>query len=116
MVLLILVAIHKIKGMAMWKRIVSMALVLVMVLSFTACGEAGLPSAQEIIGGIIEALSNTETYKLDMDMDIEMTVEAEGETIEMTTGMASGGAIDMENGEMKMDMVIDMVVPDEGEI
>ena len=43
----------------MWKKILTMSLVLVIVLSFTACAEeteeeAGLPSAQEIVDGVIE--------------------------------------------------------------
>lgn len=100
----------------MLKKVVGVSLLLTLVLSITACNGDKLPSAEEIIDGIIEALNNTETYKFDMDMDIEMTVEAEGETIEMTMGAVSSGTIDMENGEMKMDMVIDMVVPDEGEM
>ena len=100
----------------MLKKVAAISLVFIIALSVSACQGEKLPSAQEITNGIIEALNNTETYKLDMDMDIEMTVEAEGETIEMTMGAASSGAIDMENGEMKMDMVIDMVVPDEGEM
>ncbi len=44
----------------MWKKILTMSLVLVMVLSFTACTEeteeeVELPSAQEIVDGVLES-------------------------------------------------------------
>ena len=64
----------------MWKKIVALSLVLVMVLSFTACGEAGLPSAQEIIGGVVESFDNIRTYQFDMDITQHQAGEAEGES------------------------------------
>jgi len=105
----------------MWKKIVAMSLVLVVVLSFTACAEevaeeVGLPSAQEIVDGVFEALDDIRTYQFDMDMTMDMSGEAEGEAFEMTTVMDSSGALDLDSREMMMDMTMDMALPGEGEI
>ena len=45
----------------MWKNILTMSLVLVMVLPFTACAQE--PSAQEIVDGVIESFDNIKTYQ-----------------------------------------------------
>ena len=75
----------------MWKKILTMSLALVMVLSFAACAEeageeGGLPSAQEIVDGVIQSLDDIRTYQFDMDMTMDMAGEGEGEgeTFEMT--------------------------------
>ena len=45
---------HKIRRTKMWKKIVAMALAVVVLLPLTACGEEELPSVQEIVGAVIE--------------------------------------------------------------
>jgi hypothetical protein len=111
----------------MWKKILAISLVLIMVLSFTACGEetgeeeeeeeeAGLPSAQEIVDAAVESWGDIRTYQFDMDMTMDMTGEAEGEAIELTMVMDSSGALDVEGRQMRMDMDMSMVAPEEDEM
>ena len=100
----------------MRKKIVAISLLLVMVFSFTTCGEAGLPSAQEIIDGVIEALDDIRTYELDMDMTMDMAGEAEGEAFEMTMTMGISGALDVENRQVGLDMTMNTALPGEDEM
>ena len=99
----------------MWKKIGALSLVLVMVLSFTAC--AGLPSAQEIVDGVIESLDEIRTYQFDMDMTGGIAAEAEGEAYEATVVIDSNGVLDLENRQMKIDitMVLSDLRPGEDE-
>ncbi len=95
----------------MWKKILTMSLVLVMVLSFTACAEeteeeVELPSAQEIVDGVIESLDEIRTYQFNMDMTGGMAAEAEGEAYEATMVMDLDGVLDLENRQMKTDMTV----------
>lgn len=98
----------------MWKKILPMALVLVVVFSFAAC--VGEPSAQEIIDGVFELLDDISTYQFDMDMVMEAAGEAEGEAFEMTMTMGFSGALDLENRQMRADITMSMVVPGEDEM
>ena len=102
----------------MWKKILTMSLVLVMALSFTACGEAGLPSAQEIVDGVIESFGNIRTYQFDLVMTQDMVGEAEGEVLEQTVAVDNSGTLDLENLQMsaELSMVVNMLVPEEDEI
>ena len=84
----------------MWKKIGALSLVLVMVLSFTAC--AGLPSAQEIVDGVIESLDEIRTYNYDTGFSLEMAGEAE--VVEMSIAVGLSGAMDLENKEMSGDV------------
>ena len=86
----------------MWKKIVSISLLLVMVLSFTTCAKE--PSAQEIIDGVIESYENIKTYQFDLDMTMHATGEAEGEAPEHTVIMDNSGTLDLENLQMKVDL------------
>jgi len=98
----------------MWKKIVPMALVPVVVFSFTAC--AGLPSAQEIIDGVIESFDNIRTYQFDMDMTQDQAGEAEGEVLEQTVTMDNSGTLDLENVQMRADLTMNVVEPEEDEV
>ena len=102
----------------MRKKILSMSLVLVMVLSFPACAGEGveLPSAQEIVDGVIESLDDIRTGQFDMDMTMDMAGEAEGETFESTMVMDSSGALDFDNRQMRMDLTMYMAMPGEPEV
>jgi len=98
----------------MWKKILPMALVLVVVFSFAAC--VGEPSAQEIIDGVFESLDDISTYQFDMDMTMEAAGEAEGEAFEMTMTMGFSGALDLENRQMRADTTMSMALPGEDEM
>ncbi len=101
----------------MGKKIAAMSLVLVMVLSFIACGErAELPSAQEIVDGVIESLDEIRTYQFDMDMTGGIAGEAEGEAVEATLVMDLDGVLDLENRQMKIDMTVNVAMPGEDEM
>ncbi len=98
----------------MLKKILTVSLVLVMVLSFSACTKE--PSAQEIVAGVTESLGDIRTYQFDMDMTIDMAGEDEGEVFEMTMVMGSSGALDLENSRMWTDMTMSMAMSGEAEI
>ena len=71
----------------MFKKVLAIFLALAMLLSFAACGDgagggAGLPSAEEIIERAVGALDGIKTYQFDMDMNMDMAGEVEGETFE----------------------------------
>ncbi len=100
----------------MGKKILAMSLVLVMVLSFIACGGEELPPAQEIVDGAIQALDDIRAYEFEMDMTMGMAGEAEGEAFEMTIVTDSSGAFDLANRQMRMDMTMSIVVPGEDEV
>jgi hypothetical protein len=97
-----------------------MSLALVVILSFTNCGdvdeEVGLPSTQKMVDAVLESLDDITTFQFDMDMTVDMSGETEGEAFEMTMAMDSGAEVDVENREMGMTLNMDMAVPDEGEM
>jgi hypothetical protein len=99
----------------MWKRVVTLSLVVVTILSFTACNGGDedvseLPSAQEIIDSAVEAEGDVESGRFEMSMSMEATGEEEGEAVEMVMVMDFNGAVDLASEEMSADvsMSIDM--------
>lgn len=98
----------------MQKGILAMSLMLVMVLSLTAC--AGGPSDQEIVNGVIESLGDIRTGQFDMEMVLYMAGEVEGEAGEATIVMDFSGVVDNENKQMRADITMSMVVPGEDEV
>lgn len=108
----------------MWKKILTISLLLVIGLSLTtACAqeieeEVELPTAQEIVDGAIESFDKIKTYQFDMIMTMDMAGEVEGEALEQTVTMDNSGTLDLENVQMKADLSIDtnMVAPEEGEM
>jgi hypothetical protein len=100
-----------------------MSLVLVMVLSFTACTEeteeeVELPSAQEIVDGVIESLDEIKSHKFDTSVSLVMAGEAEGEAVEFTIEFNISGAVDIENKQIKVVITGSYIMPgvDEPEI
>ncbi len=78
--------------------------------SFTVTqAEAELPSAQEIVDGIIASFNNIRTYQYDMDETINMTVEVEGEVSESTFALGGSGTVDFENRQMRMEHTIESI-------
>jgi len=102
----------------MWKRILTMSLVVVMILSLVACveEEEELASAQEIIDGVIESLDDIRTCQFDIDMTLDMAGEAEGEPFDGTMVTDSSGALDLENRQMRMDMTMSLAMVGEDEM
>ena len=98
----------------MRKRIVAMALVLVMVIPVAAC--AIEPSTEEIVDGVIEALDEVSAYQFDVDMTMDIAGEAEGEAFEMTMATDFSGALDLENRRMRADISMRMTIPGEDEV
>jgi len=99
-----------------WK-ILTMSLALVMVLPLTACGEGTeLPLAQDIVDGATQALDDIRAYEFEMDTTLDMAGEAEGEVFEMTMGIVSSGALDLDNKQIRLNMAINMALPEEDEM
>ena len=89
----------------MWKKILTMSLILVIILSLAAC--AGGPSAQEIVDSVIESFDNIRTYQLDMDVTFDMTFE--DEVSEITQAIDYSGTVDFENRQMRMEMTAESI-------
>jgi len=99
-----------------WKILI-MSLVLVMVLPFTACGEGvESPSAQEIVDGATQALDDIRTYEFEMDTTLDMAGEVEGEAFEMTMGIVSSSALDLDNRQIELNMAVNVAMPEEDEM
>jgi hypothetical protein len=97
----------------MWRKIVAISLVLVMVLTFTACnggagGVTGLPSVEEIINSVTGAQGDVRTFQLDMDMTVDMAGVVEGEAFTTTMVVSSAGATDIPKSQLMMDMDMNM--------
>jgi hypothetical protein len=100
----------------MLKKILAVILLLVMTLCLTACPSGtGLMPAEEIIEKAVQAMEDVRTYRFEMDMSMDMELEYEGEAYEETMTMELSGALDLENQEMMMDMLMSMMVFGEDE-
>jgi len=86
----------------MGRIILAISLVLVMALSFAACGGEPLPSAQEIVDGATQALGDVRTYQFEITTTMDVTGESEGEDFEGAMTMEYGGALDLENSQMSI--------------
>jgi hypothetical protein len=104
-----------VRRLKMFKKVLAISLALVIALSLAACGKEagdglGLPSAEEIIEGAVQALDDIRTYQFEMNMSIDYSGEVEGEAYEMVMAMDLAGPMDLENREMIMDMTISIVM------
>jgi hypothetical protein len=95
----------------MIKKILAISLVMIMVLSLAACNgktkeSDGLPSAEEIITRAVQALDDIKTYQFEMNMSLDMALEAENEAYDEAITMSINGASDLENKEMMADMSV----------
>jgi hypothetical protein len=95
----------------MFKKILAISIALVMVLPFAACNGGdkdgnGLPSAEEIIEKAVQALDDIKTYQFEMNMSLDMALEAENEAYDEAITMSINGASDLENKEMMADMSV----------
>ena len=93
----------------MFKRLFSILLILVMVLSFSSC-ESGL-SAQ-IVNGAIESLDKITTYQYDMNVNTDIVYD----TFEVVVSTEFNGVFDVENEQMAMDLNMSGIINgDEGQ-
>ena len=99
----------------MGRKIVAISLALVMVLSFTACGEE-LPPAEEIVDGAMEAMEDLRTCQFDLEMTMDMDGEAEGESIDVNAEMDLSGALDIENYQIHMEMAMNTAMVGEDDV
>lgn len=86
----------------MWKKILTVVLALVMVLSFTACEKE--PSAEEIVDGVIESFDKINTYQFNIDeaIDYDFGVDEEGDSFTLS----SNGIVDVENRQLRVETSI----------
>jgi len=99
----------------MMRKILAMSLVVVIALSFIACGGEEQPTAQEIVDGTIQALENIRTYEFEMDLTMDIASKSEGETLEANIGMEYSGALDLDNRQLGMEVTASVAVPGEDE-
>jgi hypothetical protein len=100
----------------MARKILAVSLLLVMALSFIACGGETSSPAQEIVDGAVQALDDIQAYEFEMDMAMDMAAESEGEKAEMTMETDYNGALDLANQQMRMDVDINIKITGEDEI
>jgi outer membrane lipoprotein-sorting protein len=92
----------------MMKNVVAVTLVSIITLSAFACQGEELPSGEEIIDGAIAALEDLEIYQFDAEMNMEMTVETEGETGRFTASADYSGATDIADSESMINLDINV--------
>lgn len=97
------------------RKILALFLVVVVLLTVSACGGESLPAAEEIIDGSLQAQNDIRSYEFEMDVTIDMSGEADGEAFEATILMDYSGALDLDNEEMRMAVTAKAIVPDEDE-
>jgi len=102
------------------KLVISSCLVLVMLFTVVACSNGlapgeELPSAEELIAGVIEAQDNLTTGRQDFDIDMTMNVTYSGMTGKLTMSMSGEVAADFLNREMQMEMNVSQKVSAEGQ-
>jgi hypothetical protein len=85
----------------MWKKILTMCLVLVVVLSLTACAKE--PSPPEIVHGVIHSMDEIRTHEYDINWTIDRTLEVEGQASVHTLAISINCALDVENRQWRMD-------------
>jgi len=109
----------------MWRKTVIVFLAAAMLVPLSACQpaapeeaveERALPSAEEIVDGVVQALNDLKTYRFDADMTMDVAGESEDETFEATMVMELSGMLDTEAGRMRTTMEADAVAPGEDDI
>lgn len=98
------------------RKILAMSLVLVMALSFTACGGGERTPAQEIVDGAVQALDDIQAYEFEMDMALDLAAESEYEKVKMIMETDYSGALDLDNQQMRMDVALNAEMTGEDEI
>ncbi len=97
------------------QKILAISLVLVMALSFVACGGEPLPPAQEIVDNAVQALDNIRSYQFEMNMTMDVTGESEGEAFEGTVSTDYNCVLDLENRRMKIAVTMNTAMTGEAD-
>lgn len=100
----------------MMRKILAASLVLVLVLSFTACDQNDYPPVEEIVDNSTQAMADISTCTFDLDMSMDMDGEVEGEAMEITMEVDGSGALDGENHQMQITMTMKAAVPGEDDM
>ena len=109
----------------MWRKTAIVFLAAAMLVPLSACQpaapeeaaeERALPSAEEIVNGVVQALKDLKTYRFDADMTMDIAGDSEDETFEATMDMEMSGAANIENGQIQAEINTSMTVPGEGEV
>jgi hypothetical protein len=90
----------------MMRKILALFLVLVMAITFVACDGEDLPSAEEIIEGMNQAVADVRTGEFDMEMTMDVDAKVEGESGNANMEMDASGVIDIENSQAQMAMTM----------
>jgi len=104
------------RSINMLKKTVFIPLALLLTGSLTACTVGGvvdpsLPSAQEVIGAVVESMSDIRAYQFESNMIMSVAGETDGESFEMTMDMTLIGAVDTESRQMGADITMGAEMP-----
>ncbi|MBL7165249.1 MAG: hypothetical protein ISS55_02035 [Dehalococcoidales bacterium] len=108
----------------MWRNTAIVFLAAAILVPLSACQLAtpeeaaekqALPSAEEIVDGVAQALKDLKTYRFDADRTMKIAVESEAEAFQATTVMEVSGTLDIEAGRIRTTTTIEvnMVAPGE---
>jgi hypothetical protein len=102
------------------KLVIGPCLVLVMLFTLVACSNGlapgeELPSAEELVAGVVEAQDNLTTGRQDFDMDMNLKVTSAGISGTVTMSMSGEVAADFLSREMQMDMNVYMKMSAQGQ-
>jgi outer membrane lipoprotein-sorting protein len=100
----------------MMRKILAVSLVLVMALTFVACDGEDLPSAEEIIEGMTQAVVDVRTGEFDMEMTMDVDAEVEGESGKANIEMDASGVMDIENCQMQIAMTMQVEATGEEDV
>ena len=100
----------------MLKKMAFTLLSLLIAGSLTACTFGGvsdpsLPSAEEIINAVVEAMSGVRSYQFESSMVMDASGEAGCEAFEMTMDMTLTGAVDIDNRQMGTEITMGAEMP-----
>jgi len=97
------------------KRILVVALSLVMIISFAACQGEKI-SSEEIVDRVIEAQKSIKTARSDINMTMDMAGEAEDESYEATMVMDMSYILDVDGRKVASDVTMSIDVLGEEEM
>lgn len=101
--------------MSRFQKLISLAVALVLISSFSLAGCSGSPTAQEITARTLAAGSQVQTYKFEMAMALNASGTFNNKPGTLNTALNGNGALDIANKQMQMMMNIDATVPGQGQ-
>jgi len=98
------------------KKLIIWGILVMMLFSFTACGEQ-LPTAEELMDRVYEAMKDIDTYKGQMDITVQVYLEAEEFNDEMPFALdvtaEANISYDKDEEEMEVNIDVDIASGDE---